>query len=280
MNPILLAVLIVAGLALAAGLILAVASVALAVPRDEKAEALRALLPGANCGACGYSGCDGYAAAMASGEAKPGLCSPGGEEVAAATAALVGGAVSMEKKAARVRCGGCDEVADRRADYHGVPSCAAAAQFFGGDKLCAYGCLGYGDCAAVCEYGAISVENGLAVIDPERCKACGLCVGACPKSLIAVLPASQPVVVRCQSHAKGAEVRKACTKGCIGCMKCTKVCAYDAIHVTNFLAEIDGDKCVGCGACAEACPVGCIEQLCAANTVAAPVLSEEKVEKI
>lgn len=258
MNPILLAVLVVAGLALAAGLLLAVASVVMAVPRDEKAEALREALPGANCGACGFSGCDGYAKAMAHDGVKVGLCSPGGEAVAAATAAILGVSGQVEAKTAMVRCGGCEEFTARKLHYHGIPSCAAANQFYGGDWQCNYGCLGYGDCAAVCEYGAISVENGLARIDPGLCRACGRCAAACPKSLIAILPGRARGVVRCSSHDKGAVVRKACSVGCIGCMKCVKVCPHDAVHVENFLASIDPEKCIGCGACAENCPVGCI----------------------
>lgn len=258
MNPILMAVLIVGGLGLLCGLILAVASIVMAVPRDEKAEALRELLPGANCGACGFSGCDGYAAAMAHGEAKPGLCSPGGEEVAKATAALCGGGdVTLVRRAAVVRCGGCEQASARKADYRGVQTCAGAALFFGGDRACSFGCLGYGDCAKACEYDAIALENGLARVDPARCQGCGQCVAACPKSLIALLPAAS-TAVSCRSHDKGAVVRRQCSAGCIGCMKCTKVCEHDAIHVTNALAEIDPDKCVSCGACAAACPVGCI----------------------
>ena len=111
----------------------------------------------------------------------------------------------------------------------------------------------------VCEYGAITVEDGLARIDPALCRACGLCVKECPKSLITILPGSARGVVRCSSHDKGAAVRKACTVGCIACHKCEKACRYDAIHVNDFLAAIDPEKCVGCGACAETCPVQCID---------------------
>ena len=259
MNPILLAVLLVAGLGLIAGLVLAVASVLMAVPRDEKAEALRECLPGANCGACGYSGCDGYAKAMAHEGAKVGLCSPGGEQVAAATAAILGVSAETETKTALVRCGGCEEFTTRKLEYKGIPTCAAASQFYGGDWLCNYGCLGYGDCRSACEYGAITVENGLAHIDPGRCRGCSLCVKTCPKGLITLAPGGAKGVVRCSSHDKGAQVRKACKVGCIACMRCTKACQYDAIHVDNFLASIDPEKCVGCGACADVCPVNCID---------------------
>lgn len=261
MNPVLTAVLVVAGLALLAGLVLAVASIVLAVPRDEKTEALRELLPGANCGACGYSGCDGYAHAMAHEGAKVGLCSPGGEEVAAATAALLGVSASLQRRTALVHCGGCEEAASRKLTYRGLPSCAAASAFYGGDLACSYGCLGYGDCMSVCEYDAIAVENGLARIDEDKCRACGLCVKTCPKGIISLVPADAGSVVRCSSHDKGAQVRKVCTAGCIGCGKCQKACPVGAAKVENFLASIDPEVCTGCGACAAACPAGCISML-------------------
>lgn len=253
-------IVIVAAIGLALGLVLAVCSVVFAVPRDEKAEELRAILPGANCGACGYSGCDGYAAALAHEGAPANRCTPGGEQVAKSLAALLGvEETAVEVRAAVVRCGGCKEVAGHKLQYQGVPTCLAASQFFGGDKACAYGCLGYGDCAKACSYGCITVEDGLARVDPNRCVDCGLCEKACPKGLIALLPGSTRGVVRCHSHEKGAQTRKVCTTGCIGCMKCAKVCEYDAIHVEGFLAALDPRKCVGCGACADSCPVGCIE---------------------
>lgn len=259
MSPVIIAVLVVAGLALAAGLILAVASIWMAVPRDEKMEALREALPGANCGACGYSGCDGYAQAMAHEGAMVGLCAPGGEEVAKATAEILGVSGStLEKKAAFVRCGGCDEFVKHQLTYSGLRSCAAASQFYGGDLACRYGCLGYGDCAAACEYNAITVENGLARIDQEACKACGLCLKACPKKLITLLPVKTSAVVKCSSHDKGAVVRKICEVGCIACMKCVKSCAFDAIHVENFLSVVDPQKCTGCGECVKVCPTHCI----------------------
>jgi len=257
-NEILLAVLLVAGLGLVAGLILAVASILMAVPVDKKVEALREKLPGINCGACGYSGCDGYAAAMASGEAAVGLCSPGGAAVAEATGDLLGVSGKVEIKTALVRCGGCEEFTTRKLEYHGLPSCAAAIQFYGGHWLCQYGCLGYGDCKEACEYGAITVENGLARIDPSLCRGCTKCAAACPKNLIVMVEGGARGVVRCSSHDKGPATRKTCTVGCIACGKCTKVCEYDAIHVTDFLASIDLEKCVGCGKCAAACPTHCI----------------------
>ncbi|NLM83212.1 MAG: RnfABCDGE type electron transport complex subunit B [Clostridiales bacterium] len=259
MSAILLAVGILAGLGLVFGLILSIASAVMAVPRDEKVEALKEVLPGANCGACGYSGCEGYAQAMAHEGARVGLCSPGGAAVAEATAEILGVSnTGVKTQVALVRCGGCKSFDGVKQEYRGIPTCRAAAQFFGGDRACSYGCLGYGDCAAACEYGAIRIKDGLAYIDASKCRGCTTCVAACPKALITMAPGSTRGVVRCSSHDKGAVVRKVCRTGCIGCMRCTKVCEHDAIHVKDALAEIDPEKCTGCGQCADNCPTECI----------------------
>lgn len=260
MGSILLAIGILTALGLVFGVVLAFASAALAVPADEKAQKLREALPGINCGACGYSGCDGYAEAMAEGSAKPGLCTPGGAEVADLTASILGvESGGVENKIATVKCGGRNEFTNRKLEYRGLATCAAADRFYGGEPACPYGCLGYGDCAAVCDYGAIIIEDGLARIDPKLCRGCTKCVAACPKSIIEMIPAGARGVVRCSSTDKGAEVRKACGVSCIGCKRCEKACEYDAIHVSDFLARIDVRKCVGCGACADVCPVDCID---------------------
>lgn len=259
MNAILIAVLTAAVLALIAGLILAVASVVFAVPRDETVEQLKEVLPGANCGACGFSGCEGYAAAMAHEGAAVGLCSPGGEEVAAATGAILGVSGSVVKKAAIVHCGGCDGLTDQTMTYRGMASCAAAAKFYGGGKSCTYGCLGFGDCASVCDRGAITVENGIAKVDAALCVGCGDCAAACPKSLITIVTNTRAAAVKCRNRDKGGVARKACKAACIGCMKCQKTCEAGAITVTDFLAAVDPDKCTACGRCVEACPQGCIE---------------------
>ncbi len=265
MTTILWAVGIVAGLALGCGLMLAIASMVMAVPTDEKTEAIRAVLPGANCGACGYSGCEGYAAALASGEAKNGLCSPGGQGVSEAVAALIGGDATLVRQIAYVRCGGCEEFTSKKHAYQGIPSCAAATQLFGGDQQCDYGCLGYGDCQKACEYGAITIENGLAIIDPDLCVGCSMCVAQCPKKLIAMfeVPTEKPVpaVVACMNQDKGAATRAICEVGCIGCMRCVKACEYDAITVKNFLATVDPKACTGCYKCVGVCPTKCMRVL-------------------
>ena len=168
---ILIPVLIVSGIGLVAGVILAIASIVMAVPKDEKAEALLEVLPGANCGACGFSGCSGYAAALSKGEAKVGLCSPGGEACAKECAALLGvGDVAVEKKTALVHCMGSYDMTGDKMNYDGIESCAASTLLAGGITSCRFGCMGMGDCAAACPYGAVSVCNGMAAIDPKKCR--------------------------------------------------------------------------------------------------------------
>ena len=262
MNEILIPVLIVAGIGLIAGILLAVASIIMAVPKDEKAAAVLELLPGANCGACGYSGCSGYAEALAKGEAKPGLCSPGGAETASKIAALLGeGDVAVEYHAALVHCTGSYDYTTDKMIYDGLESCAAAAQLSGGTASCRFGCMGLGDCEKACPYHAITVCNGLAVIHPARCRGCSLCVAACPKKLISLVPVKPQAVVRCASCDKGAVTNKVCKIGCIGCMKCTKVCETGAIKVEQFHASVDPQTCTACGKCVEACPRNCISLL-------------------
>lgn len=248
-------ILIVGGIGLLAGVILAVASIVMAVPKDEKAEALEEILPGANCGACGYSGCPGYAAAMSKGEAQPGLCSPGGPAVAKKCAEILGGGdVEMEAKAALVQCLGSADNTTLQMDYDGLDGCAAAALLTGSTGSCRYGCLGLGDCMKACEYGAVEVCNGLAHIDPGKCKACGKCVSACPKGLIKLAPVKKQAVVRCSNCDKGKAVMNACKVGCISCTKCVKTCPQGAISMVDGCAVVDPHKCTGCGLCTEACP--------------------------
>ena len=251
-------VVIVVVIGLIAGLGLAIASILLAVPKDEKAEAIEEMLPGANCGACGFSGCSGYAKALAHGEAKPGLCAPGGAEVAKTVSQYLGLAdVAVEAKVAVVKCLGSYDNTSDKMEYEGIQSCTAAAQLAGGVSSCRYGCMGMGDCVQACAYGAIEVCNGVARVDPSRCKGCSMCVKACPKHLITLVPLKRQAIVRCSNCDKGASTNKVCKVGCIGCMKCQKVCEVGAIKVENFHATVDPEKCVGCGKYVEACPRHC-----------------------
>ena len=262
MESIIIAVAIVSVIGAVAALLLAIASKVFAVPVDETAEKIRECLPGANCGACGYSGCDGYAAALSKGEAtNTALCNPGGNDAAKAISAILGvEAGEVKPVAAVVLCRGHEGVAQEKLIYDGVMSCRMASQVFGGPKECIYGCIGYGDCLKACEYGAISICNGVARINPAQCKACKKCVNTCPKGLIEMMPLEEvKAAVLCKNHDKGAVTRKECSAGCIGCMKCVKQCEAEAISIDRFCATVDYDKCTGCGSCHEVCPVGAID---------------------
>ena len=262
MSPIVYAVVLLRVIGLIAAIGLTVASKVFAVPVDEKAEAIRECLPGANCGACGYSGCDGYAAALSKGETTDtALCAPGGNDVSKAIAEAAGlAAGEVKPMAAVVLCQGHNVNAATKLEYQGVMSCRMASQIFGGPKECIYGCLGYGDCMAVCEYNAISICDGVARINPLMCKACKMCEKTCPKGLIEMLPLHETkAAVLCKNHDKGAVTRKECTIGCIGCMKCAKECEAGAITIDKFCAKVDYEKCTGCGKCHTVCPVGSID---------------------
>jgi len=267
---ILIAFLVVGTIGLLAGLLIAVMSRFFGVEEDQRVKAVRACLPGVNCGACGYKGCDDYAEAVAEGKAKPNLCVPGAESTAEELGALLGIEVEPPKDVvAFVHCNGNCEATATKADYVGVTSCKAAAMLYGGPESCRYGCMGLGDCAAACPANAICMKDGIAHVDTSRCLGCGLCETICPKQVISMVPQETVVVVMCNNKDKGADARKACKNACIGCMKCVKTCPHEAITVTNNLAKIDYDKCVRCGACAASCPTGSLKQ------VFFPDLSEE-----
>ncbi|MCL2105868.1 MAG: RnfABCDGE type electron transport complex subunit B [Oscillospiraceae bacterium] len=259
MTSILLAAAIVAGIGLLAGVGLAIASVVLHVPVDERVLRLNEALPGVNCGACGYSGCMGYAEAIAGQGVPCNLCTPGGETAAGALAEIMGvQAGKVADRNAVVLCGGTDEACGQRCGYQGEQSCAAAALLYGGPKLCGRGCLGLGDCAALCPQGAITLREGIAWVDPELCHGCSLCVNTCPKGIITMMVARGKALNLCSSRAEGAVVRKQCKAGCIACRLCQRACPTGAITVENNLAQIDLELCTGCGQCLEKCPKGCL----------------------
>lgn len=262
MSGVLIAVLLVSFIGLVAGVGLALLSDIMAVPVDKKAEAIEAILPGANCGACGYSGCAGYAVALSTGKTKDtALCSPGGNEVSKLIASELGlSAGEVLPVAAVVLCQGNTTNAKVKMNYMGVKSCRMADQLFGGPKECIYGCVGLGDCVEACPYNAIHICDGVARINPLICRACKLCVATCPKGLIEMLPLHQAkAAVLCKNKDKGGLTRKECKAGCIGCMRCVKACEYDAIEVKDNVAVVDYEKCTGCGKCHEVCPVKCID---------------------
>lgn len=260
LNPILLAILLVVAIGLICAVMLTVASVVMAVPENELFAPLREALPGANCGACGYAGCDGYAKAMAEGEEKrANLCVPGGASCAAQVAGVLGvDAGSVEERVAVVFCGGDCTKTQAVMDYRGAKSCKGAKTLFGGAGACVHGCLGNGDCVAVCPVSAIHMEQGIAVVDREVCIGCGLCEKTCPNGIIGIMPKRQVVYDRCSNFERGKAVMDVCKVGCIGCGKCSKTCPSEAITMDNFLAQVDPTKCTACGACVEACPTHCM----------------------
>ncbi len=260
MNGILLAVAVVAAIGFVCALLLTIASRVMHVDVDERQTAVRDALPGSNCGACGFTGCDGYAAALAAGETdKTNLCVPGADAVSRKISEILGVAFQdVVEQVAFVHCLGTCEAAQTKHHYEGIGSCAAANLLFNGDKACVHGCLGYGDCAAVCPHDAICIENGIAHVDTRLCVGCGMCAKACPNNLISMFSDLERVAVICRNTEKGALTRKQCSNGCIGCKKCEKNCPTGAVTVQNNLAVIDYDKCTACGLCAENCPVGCI----------------------
>lgn len=256
MREIILPALAMGGVGLLLGALLAVASKVFAVEKDEKAEAINSVLPGANCGSCGYAGCSAYAEAVSCGDAKINCCSPGGQTVSDSIAEIMGvNSEAVEEKAAVVFCNGTHDVAADKYEYVGEMDCVAAAKLQGaGHKSCEYGCLGYGTCAAVCSREAITIQNGIAVIDKEKCGGCGECAEVCPKKLIKIVPAKVKYYVKCSSCDKGAVVKDKCTSGCIACKLCEKNCPEGAIKIENNCAVIDYEKCTSCGICATKCP--------------------------
>ena len=238
------------------GILLGIAGKMLHVPVNEKELAVRELLPGNNCGGCGFPGCDGLAQAIAEGTAPANQCPVANAETHAKIAEVCGSAITeTEKQVAFVMCSGtCDKTA-RKYNYYGIDDCRQAVLAPGrGEKQCTYGCMGYGSCVSACQFDAIHVVDGVAVVDKEKCVACGKCIAACPKHLIELVPAKAEKLVSCHSNDKGKDVRVACEVGCIGCMLCVKQCEAGAITVKDNLAHIDYSKCTNCGKCAEKCP--------------------------
>ncbi|KXS37601.1 MULTISPECIES: RnfABCDGE type electron transport complex subunit B [unclassified Candidatus Frackibacter] len=250
------------GAAFAGGL--TIASVKLAVETDPRIEEIEDALPGANCGACGEPGCGSFAEAVVSGGAKADGCPVGGSEVADKIAEIMGADAGQEsvRSLARVLCRGGNQETFARSEYRGIQSCKAADIASSGSKSCSYGCLGFGDCAVICPFDAIEMnDNGLPVIIDEKCTGCGNCVDECPKEIITLAPEDKEVHIRCSSHNEGKTVKSICEVGCIGCGICAKKCPVDAITMENNLAVLDYGDCINCGACVKACPMDTIETI-------------------
>jgi Na+-translocating ferredoxin:NAD+ oxidoreductase RNF subunit RnfB len=259
MNEVLSSVCILGGTGLFMGLFLAYAAKKFEVQKDPKIEEITGVLPGANCGGCGYPGCSGYATAIVESGAPMNACGPGGAATATKIGEIMGSAVDVSgpQKVARVLCQG-HKVA-KKFDFTGsINTCTDIALYAGGDKNCRFACLGYGDCTKVCPVDAIHVSDGVAFVDENKCIACGLCVKACPKTVITLTALSKKVTVTCSSKDRGPIAKQACEVACIGCGLCVKNCPKEAIVVENNLALIDPEKCINCGICATKCPTHAI----------------------
>ena len=271
MNLILVAVISLGAIGLIAAVILYVASKKFAVYEDPRIAQVAEVLPQANCGGCGFPGCNGFAAACVkaadAGSLEGKLCPAGGTPTMEKIAAILGmEAVASEPKIAVVRCNGSCENRPRTAQYDGAKSCAIAHATSGGETGCAFGCLGCGDCVAACKFDAIHMnpETGLPEVDEEKCTACGACAKACPRRIIEIRPKgknNRRMVVMCVNKDKGAVANKACKASCIGCGKCVKVCPFEAITLENNLAYIDPAKCKSCRKCEPECPKGAIHAI-------------------
>ena len=230
------------------------------VVRDPLIDEVRAALPGANCGGCGFPGCDGYATAAATGKAPPNKCSAGGASTAEAVAKILGVEAKAEDVVSVLLCGGTCDKAAKRGSYVGVQTCRAAKLSAGSVKVCVYGCQGFGDCVKVCKFDALSMgEDGLPHVDYAKCTGCGLCAEECPQRLFSLVPKSRKgSLVLCSNRTTAkASVMKACKAGCIKCELCVRSCPEQCIAMVNGIPVTDYAKCTSCGTCAEKCPTKC-----------------------
>lgn len=249
------------GIGVLFGAFIAYSSKKFAVETDPRIKEVEEALPGANCGACGFPGCSGYAEAIVNKGSAIGLCPVGGPAVAEKIGQIIGASANNEiaAKVASVKCQGGTNCTDNF-EYIGVKDCHTANLLHKGNKSCQYGCLGLGSCINVCPFNAIKInELGVAEIDLSRCTGCGLCVKECPKAVIDLVPAAAQVHVLCKNKEPGKIVKPKCYTGCIACRLCERVCESKAIKVDGNVAAIDYNLCTGCMACVEKCPVKAIK---------------------
>ena len=263
MQDILCAVLILGAMGLLFGLLLTAFAKKFAVPANPQRDAVRENLPGANCGACGFPGCDGCADAIASGKAGATACPVCSADAHAKIAEVMGvqAETGADRKVARVLCQGDCATATQKFDYQGIQDCVAASTVNDGFKSCKFACLGLGTCVKACQFDAIHIDpvRHIAVVDQEKCTGCGQCAAACPKGVIALRSTQEKIVVLCRNTGKAKPVMDACKKGCIACGMCARICPTDAITMVNNLPVIDYSKCIACGACINNCPTHVIE---------------------
>ncbi|WP_432822843.1 RnfABCDGE type electron transport complex subunit B [Trichloromonas sp.] len=253
------AVVSIGGIGMLAAVALGIAAKKFAVEVDPRELAILEVLSGANCGACGYPGCGAYAKAVAAGEASASLCTPGGAEAIEKVAHIMGvAAEAADPQVAVVLCQGDNRKAKNKYRYLGIADCQSAQRLADGPKTCPGGCLGLGSCMRVCPFGAIEMTaDGLAVISREACTGCRKCIQVCPRAVIRMAPRAATVHVLCNSHDKGAVVRKYCSIGCVACHICQKT-VPEAYKVENFLAVVQHEYDDEALAAVEKCPTKCI----------------------
>jgi len=255
MSIITISLVILGGVGLICAVLLAIASRVFAVKTDPRIEEVESILPGANCGGCGFPSCHNYAQTIVEGGAEANRCVLCTAEGVAKISSILGiAAGTAEKKGASIKCQG-GKTAARGFDYGGIPSCRAAALYSGGDTLCRYSCLGFGDCVGSCPFGALSrTGRETPRVDRERCTGCGNCVKVCPKEVITLIPRKGRIFIGCNSPEKGKAIRSICEVGCIKCNRCIKKCPEGALSMHDERVRVDFEKCTGCGTCIEECP--------------------------
>lgn len=260
MTAVLTAVLVLSAMGVVFGLLLIGANKVFEMPSDPKRDEVRGVLPGANCGGCGFAGCDALADAIAAGSAPLNACPVGGDAVAVQIAKIMGMDAMPEqvRNVATVVCQGTLDRCKTKFTYHGIQDCVAATLVNDGNRSCKYACLGLGTCVRACKFDAIHIDehSGIAKVDPEKCQSCGACVKACPKHVLSLQPETVPVRLLCRAAEEGFLVSDNCKIGCVGCELCKNACKFDAITIVNHLPVIDQSKCTGCMMCAETCPNG------------------------
>lgn len=269
-------------LAFTVGLLLGFFKQVFAVEVDPLIAQVREALPSVNCGACGFPGCDGYAAAVANRSTEVTRCSPGGKAVAEALAKLMGVNASAEDVVAVLACQGSKEHAPLKGEYVGVKSCRAAKLSAGGTKLCAWGCLGYGDCVAVCQFDALHMgEDGLPHVDFDKCTGCGKCIAECPQQILKRVPKNRigSMVVCSNRNPIKPMVKKTCAVGCIKCEICVKKCPEQCITMVNGIPEVDYNKCTSCGVCVEKCPTDVFKML-QYDVIVGETIGQKRPEKV
>ena len=271
-----IAIAIIVGFSLILGVLILLISKFCKVKEDPRIKEIEGCLAGANCGACGYPGCSGFAKALVEGTASLAACGQTPTEKRIEISNILGVAMegSTEPTVAVVACCGGNKCQDKYA-YQGYGDCISQNLLAGGRKACDVGCMGSGSCVDACPYNSIECREGYAHIDPDLCRSCGICIQTCPKSLIKRVPASAKVYVACSTQCRGKDVMNKCQAGCIACSKCQRNCPTGAIVLVNNVPIIDYGKCINCGKCLEGCPRQCIKYLHPENVAGSSETAEQ-----